>query len=151
MASTSRPRGGKTPRTLTHPPAVEGVSRSAGASPSKERVSPQKLTFSPGKRKYNGSLPTSNGLARRLSKKVSEYLAAGRVVEELEERTGGLSEGDGKVLAKAKTKMARAEVEIRAAEHRMRNGYFTHFDAGESTCRKRARTKSWCSSKLKWR
>ena len=26
--------GGKTPRTLTHPPAVEGVSRSAGASPS---------------------------------------------------------------------------------------------------------------------
>ena len=134
--------GGKTPRTLTHPPAVEGVSRSAGASPSKERVSPQKLTFSPGKRMYNGSLPTSNGLARRLSKKVSEYLAAGKVVEKLEARSGGLSEGDGKVLAKAKTKMARAEVEIRAAEHRMRNGYFTPFDAGEATCRKRARTKS---------
>ena len=145
MASTSRPRGGKTPRTLTHPPAVEGVSRSAGASPSKERVSPQKLTFSPGKRKYNGSLPTSNGLARRLSKKVSEYLAARRVVEKLEERTGALSENkkDGKVLAKAKTKMTKSEVEIRAAaEHRMRNGYFTPFDAGEATCRKRARTKS---------
>ena len=143
MASTSRPRGGKTPRTLTHPPAVEGVSRSAGASPSKqERVSPQKLTFSPGKRKYNGSLPTSNGLARRLSKKVSEYLAAGRVVEELEERTGALSGKDGKVLAKAKTKMTKSEVEIRAAEHRMRSGYFTPFDAGEATCRKRARTKS---------
>ena len=142
MASASRPRGGKTPRTLTHPPTAEGVSPSAGASPNKESACPQKLTFSPGKRTYNGSLPTSNGLARRLSKKVSEYLAAGQVVEELEARSGGLSEGDGKVLAKAKTKMARAEVEIRAAEHRMRNGYFTPFDAGEATCRKRARTKS---------
>ena len=136
--------GGKTPRTLTHPPtpAVEGGSRSAGASPSKERVSPHKLTFSPGKRTYNGSLPTSNGLARRLSKKVSEYLAARRVVEELEERTGALSGKDGKVLAKAKTKMTKSEVEIRAAEHRMRNGYFTAFDAGDASRRKRARTKS---------
>ena len=142
MASASRPRGGKTPRTLTQPPTGEGASPSAGASPGKESVSPQKLTFSPGKRTYNGSLPTSNGLARRLSKKVSEYLAAGQVVEELEARPGGLSEGDGKVLAKAKTKMARAEVEIRAAEHRMRNGYFTPFDAGDASSRKRARTKS---------
>ena len=72
----------------------------------------------------------------------SEYLAARRVVEKLEERTGALSEKDGKVLAKAKTKMTKSEVEIRAAEHRMRNGYFTPFDAGEATCRKRARTKS---------
>ena len=118
------------------------MSRSAGASPSKERVSPQKLTFSPGKRKYNGSLPTSNGLARRLSKKGSEYLAAGKVGEKLEARAGGVSEGDGQVLAKAKTKMARAEVEIRAAEHRMRNGYFKPFDAGDASSRKRARTKS---------
>ena len=95
-----------------------------------------------GKRTYNGSLPTSNGLARRLSKKVSEYLAVGQVVEELEARSGGLSEGDGKVLAKAKTKMRKSEVEIRACEHRMRSGYFTAFDAGDASCRKRARTKS---------
>ena len=142
MASASRPRGGKTPRTLTQPPTGEGASPSAGASPGKGSASPQKLTFSPGRRTYNGSLPTSNGLARRLSKKVSEYLAAGQVVEELEARSGGLSEGDGKVLAKAKTKMRKSEVEIRACEHRMRSGYFTAFDAGDASCRKRARTKS---------
>ena len=142
MASPSRPRGGKTPRTLTHPPTAEGVSPSAGASPNKEGVSPQKLTFSPGKRTYNGSLPTSNGLARRLSKKVSEYLAARRVVEELEARSGGLSEKDGKALAKAKTKMTRAEVEIRAAEHRCFSAPFHSKRTVCSSCRKRARTKS---------
>ena len=33
--------------------------------------------------------------------------------------------------------MCKAEVEIRAAEHRMRNGYFTPFDAVDASCRKR--------------
>ena len=53
-----------------------------------------------------------------------------------------LNEEDKKVSAKAKIKVAKTEVQIRAAEHAVRRDCFAAFNTGSSSSRDKARTKA---------